>query len=324
MREADMFLILIATFAIVLLLLPPTIGFAWRVGAVDVPKDWRRMHKKSVPRAGGLAMWIGFLLGCALFGVGNLFGGYLIGCGCVVFLAGMIDDIVPLSPWIKFFVQTVAAAVLAVKGMGVVGFAAVEAVFWILLLTNAHNFIDGLDGLFCGCAAIEAGAVGVLLWTVGAFASAQAALLLMSCCLAFRVFNRHPAILFAGDSGSGSVGFLLGALSFRLLAFSGVRETLSTVLVFAYPITDLTAAVLRRVLRGKSPFSADRGHLHHRICDAGVDQVTCVRLLLLLTFGLCGLAVMIGAFSLYSAASAGCVIMALVLMAMRRRIVGKY
>lgn len=307
-------------FVAVVVLMPFTIAFAWRSGAIDVPRDWRRMHKRSVPRNGGMAIFLGFLLGSVLL-EHNSFLGVLLAFGSTVFLVGLVDDVYSLSPWIKLGVQSIAA-------LGVVHnigefrlLSAVGAVIWILMLTNAHNFIDGLDGLFGGVAITESCGLGLLLWTYGSIQASQIAFLLGVACFAFRLFNRHPAKIFAGDCGSGSVGFLLGALSLPLFQDGEAELIAATGLLFAYPLTDLGCAVLRRVLRGKSPFHADRGHLHHRICDAGVTKQECVAILLGISFGLCGLAVLIGAFRFYDGASLVCILLATLLIVIRHRIV---
>lgn len=316
-----MFGILAAVFFCVVCLMPFVWNYAWRIGALDIPKDWRRMHRKTVPRNGGMAITGAFLLGCAMLGVRDTFFGYALGCGSLIFWVGLIDDIRNLPPRIKFLVQMLCALAVSYKGMQCRGIVLVGAFFWILLLTNAHNFIDGLDGLFCGCTAMEAFAVGLLLLGMGLEVRAMAVFALSAALLAFRIFNRHPAMIFAGDCGSCSVGFLLGVFSWDLFQAQGaVGERLLPILIFAYPLTDLFAAVMRRVLRGKSPFYADRGHLHHRICDAGVSTVQCVRILLTLTFCFCGLSVLIGVWSLYEVASIACVATAALLILIRRKI----
>lgn len=305
--------------AAVVLLMPCAISFAWKVGAIDVPRDYRRMHSKSTPRIGGMAIVLSLLFGCAVMGVDSVSGIVLSG-GFFVFLIGLVDDVYPLSPWVKFTGQIAAAiwVALGTTDFGII--ATFIAVLWILMLTNAHNFIDGLDGLFGGTAVAESLALSTLLWLGNAQNQAGCVLLLGGACFGFRMFNRTPAKVFAGDCGSGSVGFLLGAFSLPLFSTPTVERMAALLLLFAYPITDLCCAVLRRVLRGKSPFCADRGHLHHRICDAGVGKAECVSLLLSITVGLCTLGVLIGAFELYAEASIASFLLAALLVFIRHRI----
>ncbi|MBQ9806115.1 MAG: undecaprenyl/decaprenyl-phosphate alpha-N-acetylglucosaminyl 1-phosphate transferase [Clostridia bacterium] len=315
-----MLLALATAFAAVIVLMPFTVAFAWRSGAIDVPRDWRRMHKQSVPRNGGMAIILGLTLGSVLLEPTSFLGALLV-CGFAVFFVGLADDVYSLSPWIKLGVQGAAAVGIVIETTDFQAVESVGAVIWILLLTNAHNFIDGLDGLFGGVAITEACGLGLLLWVQGEMQASEFSFLLGVACFAFRLFNRHPAKIFAGDCGSGSVGFLLGALSLPLFQNGASELVVSAGLLFAYPLTDLGCAVLRRVLRGKSPFHADRGHLHHRICDAGVTKKDCVAILLGISFGLCGLAVLIGAFHLYDVASVACILLATLLIVIRHRIV---
>jgi len=303
----------------VIVLMPFTVKFAWRIGAIDVPKDFRRMHRRSIPRNGGMAIILGLLIGCALL-ERSAFSNRLLICGTAVFLVGLLDDVYSLSPWIKLSVQLFATVGIVLEAPGIYGISSAGAAFWVLALTNAHNFIDGLDGLFAGAAIMEAIGLGVLLLLQQDATIAQLAFLMAGTCFGFRLFNRQPARIFAGDCGSGSVGFLLGGLSLRLFENPTPATGVGVCLLFAYPLADLTTAVLRRILRGKSPFSADRGHLHHRICDAGVSKSQCVSILLSITLGFCTLAVLIGAFQLYELASLGCFLMAFLLIAIRYRI----
>ncbi len=211
--------------------------------------------------------------------------------GAAVFCIGLADDIQPLPPLARLAVQMLAATVGAV-GAGVRGILLfLGAVLWLLAMTNAHNFIDGLDGLFAGSAALEGVGIAMVLSLSGREDRALLPLLLSVACLGFLRYNRHPARVFAGDCGSGAVGFLLGAAALPALTEPAWElGTLAPLFVFAYPLTDLTAAVLRRAARGKSPFSADRGHLHHRICAMGIPQSACAAILwgLTATAGVCG------------------------------------
>ena len=317
-----MWIALATVFIFVVALMPFAIAYAWRIGAIDVPKDFRRMHERSVPRNGGMAIFLGVLMGYSLLD-GSLFTSVALACGFSVFLIGLIDDVLSLSPWVKLSVQLFASIATVLCATEFHGIQAAASVLWLLVLTNAHNFIDGLDGLFGGVASAEAVSLGVLLWMCGAWIEAECSLLLGIACVAFLLFNRHPAKIFAGDCGSGSVGFLLGALSLPLFQNMTAGIGASAVLLFAYPLTDLCCAVLRRVLRGKSPFCADRGHLHHRICDAGVGKGECVSILWSITAGLCTLGLLIGAFELYAEASVASVLLAVLLIFIRHRIVAK-
>lgn len=309
-------LVSLLSFSLCFVLVPPVIALSWRIGAVDVPCDWRRMHRESIARGGGLAIYAAFAVSLLASEGVSLFTATLLAGGLLMLLVGLADDIFCLGAWVKLFFQ-VTVAIAAVLGSGAAeGRGAILAVLWVVTLTNAHNFIDGLDGLLAGTGAIE----GVALWLSLLLSgkSAVAALLLSAACLAFRYFNRYPAAVFAGDSGSGTVGFLFGMLSLPLLSVSLTSPALlAPFLIFAYPLTDLVTAVVRRILRGKSPFSADRAHLHHRITAAGLTHVQCGGVLLAISAGLATVGVLIAVGWLLPSALA-CLASALLLVSLRR------
>ncbi len=296
-------------------LTPTAIGTARQIGAIDVPLDGRRMHKRSIPRAGGLAVFFAFAFGC-LMACENSRALYVtLACGTALLLVGLADDIICLPALTKLVFQT-GIAVISLVGSGTQsGVKLLWGVFWVILLTNAHNFIDGLDGLLSGCAAIE----GFALFLSLGVELGLPALFLSLACIGFLPFNRHPACVFLGDCGSGTLGFFLGMLSLPLFdSGEGVNRVLIPFLLFAYPLCDLGTAVLRRFLHGKSLFCADRGHLHHRICDAGLGQKGCVRVLLSICAGFCAIGVLSTDESLLFFASFASLAVAFLLMRLRR------
>ncbi|MBQ8310858.1 MAG: undecaprenyl/decaprenyl-phosphate alpha-N-acetylglucosaminyl 1-phosphate transferase [Clostridia bacterium] len=315
-------LIALFVFALAFVATPTVIALAWRIGAVDVPQDGRRMHRERIPRSGGIAIMLPVILGCFLAGEVSHFLLCAL-CGAGLMLAvGLADDMFCLGAWTKLLFQS-AAAVAAVLGSGIAeGSAAVFAVIWVVILTNAHNFIDGMDGLLAGCATIEAGLLAVVHLLLGNADTAQAALFLVLACLAFRLFNRYPAQVFAGDCGSESVGFLLGMLSLPLFAAPTLSiGNLSPLFIFAYPLIDLFSSILRRLLHGRSPFAADRAHLHHRIYASGASQPECCAVLMSATVSLGTVGVLLISEALWAYASVACVVAALVLLRIRSYIV---
>lgn len=313
-----LFLCLLLSFAACYVLVPPVIALAWRIGAVDVPMDWRRMHHQSIPRAGGIAIFAAFALSSRVLGLGDSFLITTLCGGALMLAVGLADDIFCLPAFFKLLFQ-VAAAVAAVLGSGAVeGRGTVWAVLWVVTLTNAHNFIDGLDGLFSGCATIEGLALGLALMLMGTGNLAVIPLLLSAACFAFRFFNRYPAQIFAGDCGSTTVGFLLGMLSLPLMGAGISWSSLSSLLIFAYPLTDLICAVVRRLMRGKNPFAADRAHLHHRLVAAGLTYPQCGGVLLLISAALGIVGVLMTAELYFVPASLSCLASALLLIRIRR------
>ena len=274
--------VLIGLFVFLLcyVLTPVAIRIAWYIGAVDVPLDGRRMHRRSIPRDGGVAIFLSFLLGLAVLNEWDSFLISLAFGSAIMLLVGLADDIFGLGAWAKLLFQTATVAV-AVWGSGITeGVWILVAVVWVVLLINAHNFIDGMDGLLCGCGAIESLMLGACFFIAGEGMFGIVALYLLAACLAFRIYNRYPAHVFAGDCGSQTLGFALGMLSLPLFGETIDLSGMAPLFVFAYPIIDLFSAVMRRILHGYSPFRADRAHLHHRVFAAGISHAECANILM--------------------------------------------
>lgn len=311
----NLFFACVTVFFGVMLLTPPIGAVAWKIGAVDVPKDARRMHKESVPRSGGVAIFLALLAGCVGFCTMDPFLLRILIGATLLTMIGLLDDIYSIRPLGKLLAQ-IGAAVIGVYGasLGVVLWSS----FWVVAVTNAHNFIDGIDGLFAGCASVESIVLAGLLFLFGQESLALPCVLIFVACLAFRSFNSHPAMIFAGDCGSGTVGYLLGMLSLPLFwEMRWEAGWLSPLFLFAYPLTDLFTSVVRRILRGNSPFHADRGHIHHRICATGIGQIACGRILIFLS----ALGALVAAFLSTGgdliAASLSCVVAAVFLIEIR-------
>ena len=268
---------------------------AIRIKAVDVPKDNRRMHKVPIPRMGGLAIFAAFLLSSILFiPLTGQFRAILIGALILVAL-GIVDDIVALDAKIKFVGQIIAALIPALSGVVIqsvgnpfldndyvsLGFLAVPVtIIWIVGITNAVNFIDGLDGLACGVSAI---ATVTMLVIAVLYSEVQIALMmaaLAGACLGFLPYNMNPAKIFMGDTGSMFLGYILAVTSIQgLFKFYAVISFAVPFILLGLPIFDTGFAIVRRLMRGQSPLQADRGHVHHRLIDLGFDQKQSVAIL---------------------------------------------
>lgn len=272
---------------------PPVRSLALRLGAVDRPGG-RRVNRSPVPRMGGLAISLGFLAAAPVFCApeGPVAG--LISGALLIVAMGAADDLLDLRPGLKLLGQ-LAAAALAVRGGVVLGAVTVPAggsltlppalaaaltVLWLVACTNAVNLIDGLDGLAVGVSAI--GSLSMLIVALAVSAPAVAELLAALCgaCLGFLPYNRSPARIFMGDAGSQFLGYALGALSVMgLLKFHTLISFFVPLLALSVPLADTAFAVCRRLLRGQSPFRADRGHIHHRLLDLGLSQRQAVAVL---------------------------------------------
>lgn len=256
-------------YGITAALTPMMIRLAPRIGAVDVPQDDRRLHSRPIPRSGGIAIFAAFLLALGMIG-GSGAGmiRFLLGAEIVVLL-GVLDDVFRLPALLKLTVQILACALTTWRG----GWQGLLSLIWLLTLVNAHNMIDGMDGLSCSIAAIEAFALSVVLMLQDQPFLSGVALILCGCALGFLPYNSHPARVFMGDAGSQLLGFVLGYVSLCIdCKGAGHLGWMIAPLIFAVPLSDLTFAVLRRLCRGQSPFAADRGHWHHRLIDRGLGQ----------------------------------------------------
>ncbi len=267
-------------FLLCYVLTPVVTRLAWRIGAIDVPLDGRRMHRRSIPRDGGVAIFISFLLGLAVLNEWDPFlTAFALGCG-IMMLVGLADDIFGLGVVPKLLLQTATATAAVIVSGAVEGLWGIAAVLWIVLLINAHNFIDGMDGLLCGCGAVECLMLSACFFISGEGVLGITSLYLMASVLAFRIYNRYPAHVFSGDCGSEALGFALGMLSLPLFGRGIHLSALAPFFIFAYPIIDLFSSVARRILHGYSPFRADRAHLHHRVFAAGISHAECTNLLM--------------------------------------------
>ena len=301
-------IILALVFALILsfCVTPLVKRFAHRVGAIDVPKDARRIHTHPIPRLGGLAIFIGFLFSVVmLVDINAEVRGILFGAVLIVTL-GVIDDIRPLPALLKFFVQIAAALVAVFHGVNIEFFAnpfvlgnnnyvslgvlAIPVtVLWIVGITNSVNLIDGLDGLAVGVSAISSIVMLVIALLVAEPNVAVIMAALAGACLGFIPFNFNPAKIFMGDAGALLLGFILATVSIiGLFKFYAVVSFAVPFLVLALPFFDTAFAFLRRLAKGKNPMSPDRGHFHHRLLDMGLSQKQVVAVLYAIS-GLLGL-----------------------------------
>ena len=268
---------------------------AIKIKAVDVPKDNRRMHKVPIPRMGGLAIFAGFLVSVLFFvPLGTEFRSILIGALILVVL-GIIDDIMALKPKTKFAGQIIAALIPALSGVSIHGivnpfvpgqystlgiFSIPLTVIWIVGITNAVNFIDGLDGLACGVSAIATVTMFIIAVLFGEIYIALMMAALAGACLGFLPYNMNPAKIFMGDTGSMFLGYILATVSIQgLFKFYAVISFAVPFILLGLPIFDTGFAIVRRLLKGQSPLQADRGHVHHRLIDLGFDQKQSVAIL---------------------------------------------
>lgn len=295
----------LVSLGLTLILTPGAIFLAKKVGAIDYPSE-RRVHKKPIPRLGGVAIYVGFLITTLLFiHITPLIKGLIFGA-TIVFAVGVYDDIKGVSPKVKLLGQIVAASVLLGYGfqidhltlpwLGRLGLAGVWGslfvVFWVVSLVNTVNITDGLDGLAAGICFV---ASLVLLWSAleirQTTQSAAMMAILAGACLGFLFFNFHPAKVFMGDSGSMFLGFVIAGVSIMgFLKTPVLFGLVLPLLALGMPLFDMTFAVIRRKWNGLPISIADRGHLHHRLLDMGLSHREAVLVLYLLSIILGGAA----------------------------------
>ena len=318
----DIAIAFLLAFIVAFMTTPYTIKIAHKIGAVDVPKDERRMHKKAMPKFGGPAVILGFLVSViyllivmSMENTINLFGpesygmkllGMFLGI-VVLSITCIIDDIKTIRPVAKLIGQLVGAVIAVSFGIRLGEFnlsfinnplieeivSCVITVGWIVGVTNAINLIDGLDGLSSGISVISAISLLVIFVLNGSpLISIVLVTALAGALVGFLPFNFTPAKTFIGDTGSNFLGF-----SLSIIAILGVAKTYTfavivlPLIVLGLPIADTLWAIIRRLIKGKSIkaiFKADKGHLHHRIVAKGFGQKQTVLILygLSATFGI--------------------------------------
>ena len=295
-------MVFLTSLILALIFTPVAIFLAPKIGAVDVPKDERRMHDKPMPRFGGLAIFVGTMASIAIFIIPenpNLVG-ILVG-GVLIYLLGLIDDIKGVPAKVKFLGQIIIAGIVYALGIRIhfitaffspdyevtffpeaIAFAL--TILWIVGITNTINLIDGLDGLAGGVALIASLSIAYSAYIVsaplGISIPTLAMLALAGSVLGFLPYNFNPAKIFMGDSGSLFLGFMLAVLAIEGATKSAtVVATIAPVLVLGVPIFDTAFAILRRLINKKPIMEADKGHLHHRIMAAGFGQKRAVLML---------------------------------------------
>jgi len=269
---------------------PHVKSFAEKVGAIDVPKDDRRIHDHPIPRMGGLAIFLGFVLSTLLFAEASTPIMGLLAGALIIAVMGAVDDIVALNAWVKLAVQIIAAMVAVRSGiifdvvstpiiisetkMLNVGFLAIPmTILWIVGCTNAVNLIDGLDGLAVGVSTISSLTMLVVSLFVASPTVSVLLAALTGACIGFIPYNVNPAKIFMGDVGSQLLGYVLATVSILgLFKMHALITFIVPILAMAVPLADTVFAFVRRILKGQSPFHADKGHFHHRLLAIGLNQ----------------------------------------------------
>lgn len=291
------FLTIAVGFIISFAATPIVKSFAEKVGAMDVPGEARRVHDHPIPRMGGLAIFLGFLLSVLLFvPMSRPLEGILLG-SVIIVATGAVDDVVSLKAWVKLLLQIAAACVAVYFGVRIdvlgnlnifsssdyvtlAGWSVPITILWIVGITNSVNLIDGLDGLAVGVSTISSLTMLVIALLVADSRVAVVLAALVGACIGFMPYNLNPAKIFMGDTGSLLLGYVLATMSVvGLFKFYAVVSFAVPVLAIAVPLFDTIFAFFRRLIHGQNPMHPDRGHFHHRLIDMGLSQKQAVAVL---------------------------------------------
>lgn len=297
------FLAAITSFFVVLFGTPSLIKVAKLKHLVDEPKEDRKLHERSIPTIGGIMIFSAFVFSIALWfpdklGDQESFSDfkYLTASLIVLFFVGVKDDIIGTAPMYKLIAHVIVAFILVMMGdiritnmHGLFGVyetipewgTILLSFFTYIVIVNAYNLIDGVDGLASGIGAINAAFFGIWFLITGQVYLAVASFALVGALVGFLVFNFHPARIFMGDSGSLTIGAVISVLAIQAIEtpvekipdiIDHINTPIMAMAVLAYPLVDTLRVFTVRAFKGRSPFSADRNHLHHHLVDSGVSH----------------------------------------------------
>lgn len=300
------FIAFLAASAIVMWTTPIVRSVGLKKGQVDLPNE-RKVHDRPMVRLGGVSIFAGTIVALVLVWwlggfdalnparemeiMGVMFG------GIAMFGIGLADDLLGLSPFVRLGMQVAVAVIswqagVSVDFVSIPGFEVVQlgwfslpvTVVWLVGLVNAVNWIDGLDGLAAGVSGISATVMLFVTMFMGRPAAGIIAAALAGAALGFLRYNFNPAQIFMGDGGSYFMGFLLaGVGAIGLVKTTAVTSVVLPYLILAVPLVDMSAVIFDRLRHGKSPFIADKRHLHHRLLKAGLSHRSAVLFIYVLT-----------------------------------------
>lgn len=298
MREALIIILIAAALSGIATPFVKRLACKW--GVVDVPGDRRRIHTKTTPLMGGVAIYLSFILVLLLVKDMELKKrmGIIIG-GTIITAGGLLDDKYNLKPVIKLCFQIAGTLALISSGVMIrfitnplwgdeslsIGLLSIPiTILWVVGITNALNLIDGLDGLAAGIACISSFTILVVALMNGRSSAAVMSAILCGAILGFLPYNYNPASIFLGDTGSQLLGFLLATIAMEgAIKSAAVFSIAVPILALGLPISDTLFAMIRRKVNGKPIMQGDRGHLHHRLLDMGLSQRKAVLIMYLIS-----------------------------------------
>jgi len=311
-------LALVTSFAVVLVSTPALIRVAYLKRLVDAPDGGRKIHKRHIPTIGGIIIFAGTLFSYLLWYpiIENAGFKYIAASMLILFFIGVKDDLVGTAPVKKLAGHLVVAFILVImagvriSGMhGIFGIhelpywaSVLLSIFTYTVVVNAFNLIDGVDGLASTLGVLACLTFGTWFYLVGSLENAILAVALAGALIGFLFFNFSPAKIFMGDSGSLTIGLIVSVLAIRMIEFDvyqipssmvGISKPVLAMAAMAYPLIDTLRIFIIRMVQGKSPFSADRNHLHHKLMDLGLGHRGTVYVILAFTLTLVGGAIVL-------------------------------
>ncbi len=295
--------ILFTSFLISLILTPILRVLSHKYDIIIDTINERKIHKGKIPRSGGIAIAIATLI-AVVYGFAahksdyilNHLLGVIIG-GLLALAIGVYDDIKCISAEKKLLLEIIAAIALVVSGIRIeavnipfwqiihfsLPISIIVTVLWVIIIMNAINLVDGLDGLAAGIALIASIVIFSIVMLNGNGLAAVITIALIGGCLGFLRYNYSPASIFMGDGGSMFLGFILSAVSIQA-SYKGTNtaSVLIPIMILGIPLLDTISAFVRRVIKHNNPFKADKDHIHHRLMNIGLTTRGCVMVLYIL------------------------------------------
>lgn len=304
-------LVFITAFVVVLYSTPALIKVAVLKRLIDSPSEDRKIHKRAIPTIGGIIIYAATLFSFSLwYNIDDLHEydqiyesvkefKILVATSLVLFFVGLKDDIIGTSPVKKLFANILVGLILVLIGdiriTGLHGVFGVEEIpqwgsiflslFTYIVVVNAMNLIDGIDGLAAGVGFIASSVFGTWFIFANEYTLASLSFSLSGALLGFLIFNFSPAKIFMGDSGSLIIGMFICVLSIKLIEYPVTRvnyfwvhisNPIFVIAALSYPLIDTLRIFILRATKGQSPFAADRNHLHHRLLDCGYSHAKTV------------------------------------------------
>jgi UDP-GlcNAc:undecaprenyl-phosphate GlcNAc-1-phosphate transferase len=303
-------LVFLTSFAVVLYSTPALIKVAVLKRLIDRPSEQRKIHKRAVPTIGGIIIYAATLFSFSLwYNIDDLDYAkiyesvkefkIIVATSLILFFVGVKDDIIGTAPVKKLFANILVGLILVLMGdiriTGLHGIFGIDEIpnwgsvflslFTYIVVVNAMNLIDGVDGLAAGVGFIASTVFGVWFIFTNDYALASLSFSLSGALLGFLIFNFSPAKIFMGDSGSLVIGMFICVLSIKLIEYPlnklddfwvRISNPIIVIAALSYPLTDTLRIFIIRAVKGQSPFNADRNHLHHRLLDGGFSHLKTV------------------------------------------------